>query len=175
MSRLAELSLAVICGLSASAFADASLSEYAVKAAFVYQFTNFVDWPPGTFAGVEDPAILCIVANAEGVEAFSATPSTTPNHRPIRMLYFTDTIPPEALKQCHLLFVGESYARLMAPLAATADSLPILTIFDDGTEGMISFFKLGDHIRFKVDLSRIREAKFRISSQVLKIAADVKD
>jgi len=72
---------------------EPAFDEYQVKAAFLYNFAKFVEWPPGTFANSSDPIGICIV----GQNPFGSTLEDMVKGKKI-----------EALKSADILTVGET-------------------------------------------------------------------
>ena len=154
--------------------AQAPLPEERVKAAFVYRFTDFVDWPPAAFA--DQPAVtLCIVgANQLQDDLKSIVAGQQKNGRPyaVREIGRGD-----AVRRCHVLFVSAT-AGVSRPLITAVRGLPVLTVgdserfLDDG--GMIRLHVVQGRMRFDVATDPAQRAGLRLSSQLLKLALAVK-
>ncbi|MFZ0639613.1 MAG: YfiR family protein [Candidatus Acidiferrales bacterium] len=165
----------LLFGVANPVLAQSKADEYRLKAAFLFHFTQLVDWPPDAFGNDSDPVTLCTV----GEDPFhgdldAAVVGKTMGARPLRVRHFKQ---PEDIQGCQLLFVGNrDSARTSALLAGLKDS-PVLTVgeTDDFVKegGMIGFFIENDKIRFDINLQSAEHAKLRISSRLLLLARKV--
>ncbi len=166
---------ALLFGVANPAVAQSKGDEYRLKAAFLFHFTQLVDWPPDAFGSDSDPVTLCTV----GEDPFhgdldAAVEGKSIGARPLRVRHFKQ---PQDIQGCQLLFVGNrDSARISALLVGLKDS-PVLTVgeADDFVKegGMIGFFIENDKIRFDINLQSAEHAKLRISSRLLLLARKV--
>lgn len=155
---------------------SARAPEYEVKAAFLYNFAKFVQWPAHTFAGSTTPIRLCVL----GSDPFGGALDTivrgkTVEGRPIVHSHVSSST--EA-RGCHLLFISGSDSALhRQTLAALGDS-PVLTVgeSDDFLElgGMINFVLEEDRVRFEINLRAAESHRLKLSSKLLAVARVVK-
>jgi len=144
-------------------------SEYAVKAAFLYNFAKFVEWPEGTFSGAADPIALCVLnENPFGTLLEDAVRDKTVNGRQIAV---REAKTLSAAARCHIVFLASG--SLDEHLRALVNQ-PILTVSDAESaveRGAIIGLKLEERrVRFEVNLVSARKARLKLSSQLLKIA-----
>jgi hypothetical protein len=153
--------------------AEAQTSEYRVKAAFLLNFTRFVEWPPAAFDGSGAPLTICILGNdpfgntldhlVEGESAGGRKLETRRIQEPPRP------------KACQLLFVG----RQEKDIADLIDGLGpgVLTVGEgepflrDG--GMIAFVLEARHVRFDINQRAADKASLTLSSRLLSVARAV--
>lgn len=148
-------------------------SEYDVKAAFLYNFTKFVDWPPAAFP---DPASLkvCVLGDDPfGRSLQSVAGEQVANHK--LTVVRTDSLSRPA--GCQVLFISHSEReRLPQILAAVRDS-PVLTVGDTKgfvDQGVIINFTLeGSKVRFEINTEAADRAGIKISSKLLQLAKRV--
>lgn len=165
VSALASLSLA-----TAHACADASAQrEDQFKAAYVFNFVKFVEWPLNSVA---DTLTVCFVGG-EGV--YSAFTSDIGNKRVgMRRLAALQVIDPPPPGTCHALYIHGS----MAANYDLAQEPAVLTISDaaglTASRGMIGLFIENQRLRFSIDVQQASRAGLRISSHLLKLATAVK-
>lgn len=172
--------MAMLCCLLVSIATDAFAQQNApspalerrVKAAFLYKFLAYTEFPPGAFADPLAPVIM-VVANSDEMAADLAaiTAGRTVNNRPIsvRALRDSDT----AL--AHLLFVaGPDCARAARVIHATR-ALLVVTECDSGLQqgAVINFRLVGEHVRFDVSLDAAERNNIRLSSRLLTVANHV--
>ncbi|RUQ34056.1 MAG: YfiR family protein [Candidatus Competibacteraceae bacterium] len=147
--------------------------EYAVKAAYLYNFAKFIEWPPGAFASTDAPLWICIVGDNPFGNALAALYGKTVEKHPVAMR----PISTEGFDQCHIVFIGHIEAGSFKTLLAKLRRLPILTVSDISdfarTGGMIGLVETDQHIRFDINLTATRQAGLKLSSQLLKLATIV--
>lgn len=146
--------------------------ERDVKAAFLFNFTKFVDWPAGTPAGNE-PFRLCLVSDPAFQRSVEQTiAGETVNGRPLQSLA-PRTV--EEARKCQMLFVsrGEMGTAASRLLAAVRD-LPVLTVSDraqfarDG--GGIELVRDDNRIRFDINVPGAERGGIKLSSRLLRVA-----
>ncbi len=159
--------LAVAVTLSAQV---ASLGEYRIKAVFLFNFVQFVEWPVSAFANERAPLVICVV----GDDPFGNTLDQTIEGESIEQhkLVVRRARHPERLESCHLLFVSRSeQARLGEILRGLGSAAPVLTVSDiDGfvaRGGTIGFFLERNRVRFEISPAHAQHRGLKLSSQLL--------
>jgi hypothetical protein len=171
MARMLSLFLLVGAALHLSAEAPA-FDEYQVKAAFLYNFAKFVEWPQGTFANSTDPITICTVGqNPFGSALEDMVKGKKVGDRAFAVRRLPDT---QQASQCQILFIGGAEWRRTGALLEAVKSPGILTVgeTDDFTAlgGIINFRLDGPRVRIRVDLQAAERGKLRISSKLLSLA-----
>jgi hypothetical protein len=178
MTRILSLILlvGVALELHAQAAAAAGFDEYQVKAAFLYNFAKFVEWPPGTFANTSDPIGICIA----GANPFGSTLETMVQGKKIGERAFAVRRIPDTqqIKGCQILFIGVAEWKRVRSLLDVLKGAAILTVgeSDDFTAagGMIAFQIAGPRVRIQIDLETAEHSRLKISSKLLSLAEIVK-
>jgi YfiR/HmsC-like len=159
-------------GLAPGPGSPQALPEYVLKAAFLYNFALFVQWPDGAFASAGEPVVVGIVGSDPFGDVIDrAFVGKTVDGRPL----LVKRLPwgPE-LRTCHVLFVANSESRRIADLPALLQGAAVLTVADDGQAArrgsVIGFVVEDKKVGFDVYRERAREASLTISSQMLKLA-----
>lgn len=144
--------------------------ERQVKAAYLYKFSTFVEWPASSFARPDSPLVIGV---ADG-DAFAAELERTVNGRtvnghPLQVKRLKKGDAPAAV---HILFIGD---RSMAQeLLAQVRGQPVLTVSDrDDVYGMgsvINFVVANERLRFEVSLKAAASAGLHISARMLSAA-----
>jgi hypothetical protein len=150
-------------------------TEYEVKAAFLYNFSKFVEWPPGTFANPDDPIKVCFVGSSPLAAVFKETvEGKSANGR--RLVVLESKLMQQTLL-CNVDFVGALDSNRLNELFRRVDGRPILTVGDDPSfatrGGIIGLTTQQDKVRFEVNMIATRRAGLRLSSQLLKVAVRV--
>ena len=153
--------------------AQTAPAEYDVKAAFVYNFAKFVDWPAAVPSS-NGKIRLCILGTAPDRAAFSALEGRQVRGMVMRVVAVER---PEDVTGCSILFVSADQGNGLPELVRVLADRPILTIGD--TEGyarrgvMINMFLEKKRVRFEINEEKARSAGLRISAKLLKLASRV--
>ena len=158
--------------------AQAPASEAEAKAKFAVTLARFVQWPAGTLATEGAPLRLCVLQDSPAVAAaFAGQRGVLVGGHPLGISLAGPGTPLPATG-CDLLFVDGSAARPYAGSAPAGDA-PVLTIGAlDGflsRGGMVELVNVNDALRFDVNLKALRGAHLGLSSQVLKLARQVRE
>lgn len=150
-------------------------SEYAVKAAFLYNFAKFVEWPAEAFEGPQAAVTFCILGEdpfAGELERVIAGKMV--RGRPVAIRYFPR---PEGLERCRILFVSSSERDRFGEILV-AVRRGILTVGEDErfarAGGIINFTLRNSRIRFQIDQGAAARAGLAISSRLLELAEEVR-
>ena len=155
--------------------ADGDISEARVKAAFLYKFAAYVDWPAEVFARPESPLVVG-VAGSDGIaeELAQVVAGRTMNNRPVTVKRLRRGDP---LTGVHILFVGNDDSRARDFLEQ-AQGKPILTVADGDVEGtqrsVLKFVVAESKVRFEVSLDAAQRNGVRLSAQLLAVAKQVR-
>ncbi len=174
---LAALLLACAAGSAASDAEPGTRSEYEVKAAFLYNFAKFVEWPAEAFEDKNAPIIICVLGGDPfGTDLDRTVQGKTANARGFVVKRSTSV---EDVGRCHILFVSSSeQPRLREVLDKVKDS-NVLTVGD--TEGfaerggIINLTKEENKIRFEVNVDAAKRAGLKISSKLLDLAKVIRN
>jgi hypothetical protein len=146
--------------------------QYQVKAVFLYNFTQFVEWPASAFANANAPFVIGVLGeNVFGNYLEEAVRNEKINGRPIVVIHYTD---PAEIKNCHMLFINSKEAnKADLPLSSLKDR-GILTVSDAdyfvSRGGIVAFFNENNKIRFRINLEAAKEANLKFSSKILRVA-----
>jgi hypothetical protein len=144
-----------------------------VKAAFLYHFGTYVQWP--TQAALTDPITIAVLGDAEVTAQLARfLPGRRIEGRPVEARAITRI---EELADDELLFIGSAHNANLAEITATIAMRPVLVVTDspDGLEqgGMVNFQQVDERLRFEISLPRAEEAGLVLSSRLLSAALRV--
>lgn len=149
---------------------DASMPEDDIKAAFLFSFAKFIEWPRG--AGEE----AALVVGVLGRDAFAATLEQTVRGKTVHgkpLVVKRLTKPQEALG-CHVVFFGGGDRNRVKQFLDVVPTDGILTVGEADQfaqhGGMINFFKEANRVRFEINVEAATHAGLRISSRLLQLA-----
>ncbi len=159
---------------SASAQANPS-SEYAVKAAFLFHFAQFVEWPPDAFKNAAAPLTYCTVGEDPLNGALESVLSgKNIGTHPIRVEHVKQA---QELQGCQILFIGIAEKKRLAATLESVKRSPVLTVGDSEhfveQGGIIGFCQEENKIRFEINLGAAGSARLKISARLLSLAKTV--
>jgi len=152
--------------------ARAQSLEDEIKAAFLYNFAKFVEWPPDAFASPDEPITFCLV----GRDPFGRVLDDllAGEHVRHRRLAVRRVERAGRLDGCHILFVSPTEKGRFAALLRGIDTQRVLTVSDSleflAAGGHVSFFVEGSRVRFAVNQEACERAEFRMSSKLMQVA-----
>ena len=155
--------------------ASAASGEYATKAAFLYNFARFIEWPESAFASQDAPLVVGVIGENPFGDTLDKLRTQTIKNRKIEVKHFTQLA---ELTACHVLFISDSEEMRQTQILDALQGTSTLTIGDHLRQfgargGMINFMLFQDTIRFTINVGAARRAGLEMSSQLLKLAAVV--
>ncbi|MER2514155.1 MAG: YfiR family protein [Nitrosomonas ureae] len=163
----------ILLGLSKNAVTG-EFDEYAIKAAYLYNFAKFVEWPTASFADAQAPLTICVAGNSPFGSALEAVAGKRVAAHPVEVRYLPT---PTRIEQCHIAFLSRTEQPRLKPLLAQLAGRPVLTVSDisDFAQGggMIGLVEAEQRIHFNINLDAARQADLKLSSQLLKLATIV--
>jgi len=172
---LLRISFLVICfllSLSSALSARGQPTEYQIKAAFLFNFAKFVEWPPAAFPDANSPIVIGVLGkNVFGTDLETTIRNKTVNNRPFRF----ETLDSVAqATNCHILFVSPSEKDNFPAIIAALHNASILTVSETDpfikAGGMINFTIQDNKVRFQIDDEAAKKAGLKISSKLLTLA-----
>ncbi|MGE0445798.1 MAG: YfiR family protein, partial [Vicinamibacterales bacterium] len=147
---------------------DAVRDEYQVKAAFLFNFVKFVQWPE---AG--GPLVIGIVGDSP-IKA-PLRDAVKGRNAGGRSLQVRRVDPEDDLSAYHVIYISESEARRTPALLLRFGRAPVLTVGETvpflREGGMVRFFVEQNRVRFQINAGAADSAGLRINSQLLSLAA----
>jgi hypothetical protein len=147
---------------------------FPMKAAFLYKFGAYVDWPPSAFATPSSPFMVCVV----GRDPFGAVLDRSVQGQTIgaRLVVVRRVEVAAEAGGCHVAFVGGSRRQPVSEALRALTGAPVLTVTDGPAsqgKGVIHFLVGADRVRFIVDLHTAAAGGLTVSSKLLNLAAEV--
>jgi hypothetical protein len=178
--RLAGAVLRVLLGLTTGwlAFAPreapaqlAVPNEYQVKAAFLFNFVQFVEWPHGAFTNSDTPFCIGVLGDDPFGTALDETVrgETVQNRR----LIVQRSRQVENLKDCQLIFISKSETERVPGILGELDPVPVLTVSETQgfaqRGGIINLYLAANKVRFEINPAAARRKGLKISSELLSL------
>ena len=183
----------LLMGISTIAKAQIKSSqdiEYKLKAAFLYNFIKFVDWPEKKLANNNEQIVIGIIGKNTFGDAFEPVKDKKVKGQEAIVKYYksfseleknTDDLNKTAdeLKKCHLLFVCSSEKDKLIDIIDIVKNDNVLTVGETAeflkAGGIINFLLEDNKVRFEISLIAARQSKLTIRSQLLRLATRVID
>lgn len=172
-AKVILISMIFLLGVIAPAAAqDVSPTEYQLKAAFLYNFAKFVDWPPSAFTNGTQPFVVGVM----GENPFGKDLENTIHNKNINghTIVGRAVVSISDARQCHILFVSNSESKRLHEIFEGLRGATVLTVGENekfiASGGMINFIVEGRKIRFQINDATARLAQLKISSKLLSLA-----
>jgi hypothetical protein len=163
---------ALVVGLARCAGQDAASTEYQVKAAYLFNFAKFVEWPAGAFRTPNSPLVICVLgSNPFGSELEGSIAGKTVGGRRLEITHLPRGLDASA---CQIVFIPSSEKGQVREILQRLTGTNALTVadtsgfIDDG--GMINFVWEGDRVRFEANVDAAEHAHLRLSARLLTVA-----
>lgn len=177
LRRTLILLVSLLAALAATAQEPAEAVERRIKAAFLYKFAEYVDWPANAFASVESPLVIGVAgADVLASELEQAVAERRVAGRSVKVRRLA---PGEhCAADCHVLFVGGTADRASrTQMLSQANAKPVLTVTEDGAEhfpgSIITFVVTENRVRFDISRGQAERNGLQIGSQLLRVARNV--
>jgi hypothetical protein len=146
-----------------------------IKAAFLYRFAGYVEWPVGAFVDTESPIVIGVTGSeAIATELARALPGRKVGTRGMRVARLESGERPADC--CHILFVGRASERA-GEVLARSEGQPVLTVTDVEGElprgSVINFKVVEDRVRFDISREAAERNGLQLRSQLLAVARQV--
>ena len=162
-------------GIDAGAGAEKAPSvpygEYLVKAAFLYNFAKFTEWPSGTYADASAPLTVCVLGQDPFGKALDSIAGKRINDRRTAVSRITHV---EEAERCQVVFISESEDGRLAGIVGYFAGRPVLTVCNAPNcsrfRGIIHLRVVSERIRFAIDIDSAKSAGLKLSSKLLALA-----
>jgi hypothetical protein len=172
VASLKALCTTLLITLTSLAVGQAGPAEYQVKAVFLFNFAQFVEWPAQVFGSADTPFTLCVLGEdpfgpeldeAVKGESVKGHPLTVQRHRSVT-----------ELGTCQILFIGASERARLDSIIQGIDDHAILTVSDiEGSAergAIIQFASEHNRLRLRINVQKAQSAGLTLSSKLLRPA-----
>jgi hypothetical protein len=164
--------LVLFTGANQAPAQDNPPSEYQLKAAFLYSFARFIDWPSNSFASPQSPFAICIL----GLDPFGPAIDDTLRGKTIgeHPVVVQRAKEPAEVRHCQIIFVSSSEKRQLPEILAALQGTGALIVGESDrfadSGGTIQLMLEKNHVRFAINTDAAESAGLRISSRLLVLA-----
>jgi YfiR/HmsC-like len=163
-------------GMNLVSAQGSSPNEYAVKAAFLFHFAQFVEWPEGALSEANSPLVYCTIGEDPFQGALEASfKGKVIGTHPLQVRHLKEA---SEAQGCHVVFIGKAMKRKrISEELASLKRNPVLTVGETNQfvedSGMIGFCVAENKIRFDINLEAAESARLKISARLLTLAKTV--
>ncbi len=169
---LVVLLAAIAIALPRSSFAQTGVPESHVKAVFLFNFTQFTEWPEGSFADGNAPLVIGIL----GSDPFDRYLEETVKGERVQgrqiVIHHYKTV--AEVKSCHLLYISEKDPEKVIEILGALNKPKMLTVSDcrnfTRLGGMIGFIRKNNKIKLQANPTVAKSAGLTISSKLLRVS-----
>jgi hypothetical protein len=149
-----------------------TVGEYEIKAAFLYNFAKFVEWPPTSFSNASAPLQICVFGRDPfGDQLRNITKEKTVNGHKLELHQVLDV---QTARVCHILFIASSETARLKQIFEGLQGTDALTVGDTKgfvqQGGMIDFVLDQNRVQFEVNRKAAEQGGLKISSKLLSMA-----
>lgn len=163
--------LCVLLLMLAPAALRAQSKEYQVKAAFLYNFAQFVNWPDTAFTNAQQPFQIGVL----GENPFGADLKETVHGEEIhgRPVVIQESKHAEGLASCQIVFISKAEAGRLDEVVSKLGSKPVLTVSENPgfaqRGGVVNFYRDGGKIRFEINPDAAEKNGLKLGAQLLAV------
>jgi|HubBroStandDraft_5_1064220.scaffolds.fasta_scaffold50469_2 hypothetical protein len=166
----------VVCATPSSA-QNSSSTEYQLKAAFLFNFAKFIDWPPESFESPQSPFSICVIGKDPFGRAIDdELQGKSIGSRSVAVQRMRDAA---SARHCQIVFVGAMEDRSPAGIIEALRGTNVLLVGESGgfatSGGTIQFTLEENHVRFLINTDAADRAGLKFSSKLLALAKIVHD
>ena len=149
--------------------------EHQIKAAYLYKFASYVDWPASVLAQADAPVTIGVL----GADEIAAELTSINNGRPAnsRAIEVKRLKPGEPMTGVQMLFIGHEESLRLKRLQDGLQARSVLTVTDSvgalGAGSIINFVTVDDRIRFEVSVAQAELSGLKISARLLGVAQKI--
>jgi YfiR/HmsC-like len=172
LAALLTMLLAIHLVATLPGHAQVALTEYQVKAAYLFNFLKFVEYPNESFADPLAPIVIGVLGDDPFGSALPqvVTGKTVQGRDLVTRSYRAG----EDLRGAHILFISASEKKRLPVILSSLHGSTVLTVSDmEGfldAGGMVQFLNENDRVRFAINVDATSRAKLKLSSKLLSLA-----
>ena len=172
VAMLIAVCLGVTSLATQAARAEGESREYAIKAAFIYNFAQFTEWPADAFTDGAAPITIGVV----GDDPFNGVLERTVSGKSVggRKFAIKHLAAADDLGGCHILFIASSAQGKADDILKKVKDGHVMTISEfeqfPAAGGVIRFFTEDNKIRFEINKESVQAAKLKLGSQLMRLA-----
>lgn len=169
--------LVVHASCFAQQVASDPLSEYEIKAGYIYRFLSFVDWPVAAFEKMDQPFTIGVLGSDSLADYLQPLVGTLIDGRPIAIRQIRDVSVGREITECQVLFISAESAESIEGIFKTLKQVPVLTVGEQGgfleKGGMINFVTYRNKVKFEINDAAVSRSGLTIRSMMKRLAVRI--
>ncbi len=165
----------MFCG-TPNMYAKEPNKEYYVKAAFLLNFTKFIEWPSQALPDTSSIITICILGEDPYGDALKTIEGKLVRERKLIVKKASSV---EDIGECHILYVCKSERKNLSEVLLRTKDMSILTVADMKifckSGGIVNFITLKKKVRIEINVEAAKRAGLKISSKLLNLSKIVKE
>ncbi len=161
----------LLCVAAGPAGAQTPATEYQIKAAFLYNFAKFIEWPASAHVSDADVFTIGILGPDPFGSDIAVIEGKPVKDKPLRIVRGSTL---DELKGCQVLFIGATAAAELEQIVKQLKSKPVLTVGESmgfaRQGGMVQLMTVENKVRFEINAEVAEQAGLKISSHLLRLA-----
>jgi hypothetical protein len=147
-------------------------AEHELKAVYLFNFAQFVEWPLAVFPDADSPIVIGILGKDPfGTYLEETVEGEVINGHPIEVARYANV---KQIKRCHILFIHPSLSPKLDDILEELKGKNVLTVSDGSTfasqGGMIRFVNDSNKIKLQINLNAVKASNITISSKLLRLS-----
>ncbi len=146
-------------------------TAYKIKAAYLYQFTKFTQWPEALFSTPDAPIRICVIGRNPFGKILDAFSTRTSQQRHLTIEYLSSL---QNITNCHIIYISSSEEKRLTQIIERVQYSPVLTVSDmenfTRRGGIIGFVPKNRKVGIEINVNASRQAGTKLSSKLLKVA-----
>ena len=172
--KLSSLCISLFVIIISAGLAVAAEGEYKVKAAMLYNFAKFVEWPGDSF-GSDSRIVYCIAGKSPLNDQMMQMQGKSVKGMTV---FVRQIVKPNDMAGCQTLFISHSESARLSAYLKESSHHKILTVSDlehfAESGGMIGFIEYENKIRFEINQETVSKQGIQISSHLLNLARRIR-
>jgi hypothetical protein len=149
-----------------------AVGEYELKAAILYNLTNFVEWPVSAYPDSSAPTIVCVLGRDPfGGALTNSIAKEAGKGRPVDVRRVQ---PGKEIRDCHVLYISSSERKTVGQIFSTLKGTNVLTVGEmsqfAANGGMVQFTLVDRQVQFEINVDAASHGELKISSRLLALA-----
>ena len=164
----------LLAAMQTTASAAKMPDEDKVRAAFLYNFSKFIEWPQSSFTNTQGELVIGILGSDHLSDELIPLEGRAVRNHPIKVIYYTSIA---EITNCHLLYLGTTDSALIKTALKTLRDKPVVLVSDvenfARNNGIIQLVAVRGRLRFIINQNAAQTKELKINSQLLKLAIEV--
>ncbi len=174
MTKRLFLCSILLAPLLTTVWAAKSPDENKIRAAFLFNFSKFIEWPQSSFISTHDELVIGILGPDYLGDELKSLNGRLVRQHPIKISYYSSV---NDIKNCHLLYLGTTNSKIINKALQSLANDPVVIVSDAENfaqhKGIIQLIAVRGRLRFIINQEAAQAKELKINSQLLRLAIEV--